>query len=364
MLMDSQSIPKTSILLVEDSRVEAKTTKYSLEKIGYDVEWVKNGKSAIKAARTKPIDVILLDLVLPDISGTAVCRYLRKGNITKGIPIIMLTSKDKITDRVAGLAAGANDYLPKPYNDLELNARIYACLRTKSLWNDLHMENKQLSVMLEETKMFVNTDPLTGIFNRSHCEAIIEHEFQRTVRYGFPLSCFMVEIDYLRAKNDNCVPRTGDAILIETAQIIKSSIRVLDVAARWGDKTFFIVLPQTGTEGAMLLAQRLLNKFSLHAFSGLPGRHVSLSIGIASFPCPSVDTGKKLVNAAQRALHDAKRRGRNMAGSLQEKKSDEASGGIKPSNMLSTQQLITTNVNSRTPGNAEKRTKSGDLISG
>lgn len=116
---------KAKILLVEDDKLQAKITKEYLEKNGYEVLWTDNGKSAIKIAKTQPIEIILLDLILPDISGNEVARWLKINEDTKGIPIIIVTIKDTLPDKVKGLEAGADDYLPKPYNEIELNARIY-----------------------------------------------------------------------------------------------------------------------------------------------------------------------------------------------------------------------------------------------
>jgi DNA-binding response OmpR family regulator len=125
------------LLLVEDDKVQAKITKDFLESAGYEVVLAENGKSAIKAAKTQNADVILLDLVLPDMDGNEVCRWLKLNQDTKGIPIIMLTVKSSTMEKVEGLQAGADDYLPKPYNEIELNARIYASLRTKALQDEL-----------------------------------------------------------------------------------------------------------------------------------------------------------------------------------------------------------------------------------
>ncbi|MDH5768030.1 MAG: response regulator [Nitrospirota bacterium] len=132
---------KAKILLVEDSKIQAKIIMMFLEKNKYEVIWVDKGIAAINTARKHPIDIILLDLVLPDMSGNEVCRLLKLDSHTKGIPIVMLTSKNSIPDKVAGLEAGADDYLQKPYNELELNARIYACLRTKALQDELREKN-------------------------------------------------------------------------------------------------------------------------------------------------------------------------------------------------------------------------------
>src|SRR3990170_1420674 len=120
---------KAKILLVEDSKSQAEVTRELLEKDGYEVDWVEDGKAAIMKVSTQPVDIVLLDYVLPDINGNEVCRWLKLNENTKGIPIIMITARSGTKDKVSSLEAGADDYLMKPYNEIELNARIYACLR-------------------------------------------------------------------------------------------------------------------------------------------------------------------------------------------------------------------------------------------
>jgi DNA-binding response OmpR family regulator len=119
---------KANILLVEDDYLQAEVTKKYLEAMGYDVIWVDVGRAAIKVVKTQPIELILLDLVLPDIDGNEVCRWLKVNQDTRSIPIIMLTVKGETTDKVTGLEAGANDYLQKPYSETELNAEyMHVC---------------------------------------------------------------------------------------------------------------------------------------------------------------------------------------------------------------------------------------------
>jgi len=137
-------MPKAKILLVEDNKTQASIIKEFLEKNGYHVTWVEDGMAAFKAAKTGDVDIILLDRILPDIDGNDVCRWLKLDQTTRGIPIIMLTAKDTVNDKVAGLEAGADDYLPKPFDESELNARIYVRLRAKSHQDELRIKNRQL----------------------------------------------------------------------------------------------------------------------------------------------------------------------------------------------------------------------------
>ncbi len=304
---------KAKILLVEDSKAQAELVRNFLEKTGYEVIWAENGKSAIKTAKTMSVDIILMDLMLPDISGNEVCRWLKLNDNTRGIPIIMLTAKDAITDKVAGLEAGADDYLPKPYNEIELNARIYASLRTKALQDELRQKNHQLEDLLRQVEIMAITDQLTGIYNRRRLETVLEKEFRRTIRYKTPLSCLMIDIDHFKRINDKFGHHTGDMVIKETAQIIIECARDIDTVARWGGEEFLALFPQTKKEDALIPASRILTAVSGHKFTAIHDEQITISIGIASAPDPSIDTEEKLIHASDMALYEAKKKGRNRA---------------------------------------------------
>ncbi len=302
---------KAKILYVEDSETQANTIKDFLERNEYDVILVDNGKSAINAAKSQPPDIVLLDVILPDITGYEVCRWLKLNSDTREIPIIMLTVKGSVSDKVTGLEAGADDYLPKPFDEIELNARIYACLRTKALQDELKQKNRQLEELLEKVKILASTDPLTKLSNRRHFEVVLENEFKRAARYNSPLACLMIDIDYFKKINDGYGHHTGDLVLHEIAHIIENAIREIDVTARWGGEEFVVLLPQTGKEGALQSASRILKAIVTHKFTCLPDKKITASIGIASLPDPSINTGEKLIDASDIAMYEAKRKGRN-----------------------------------------------------
>ncbi|MCK5286530.1 MAG: diguanylate cyclase [Thermodesulfovibrionia bacterium] len=302
---------KAQLLIVEDSKTQAETIKKFLKKQGYDVTWVEDGKSAIQVAKTKPLDLILLDFILPDIKGDEVCRWLKLNQSTKGIPIIILTVKGNVSDKVIGLEAGADDYMLKPYNEIELNARIYACLRTKALQDELREKNHQLEELLSKVEILAITDPLTELYNRRRFQVVLEMEFQKTKRYKTLLSCLMIDIDRFKLINDENGHQIGDFVLQETAQIIRKTFREVDIIARWGGEEFVVLLPHTKKEDALRSATRVLEKISHHKFSRIPDKKITVSIGIASAPDPSIDTGESLINASDIAMYDAKDKGRN-----------------------------------------------------
>ncbi len=302
---------KAKILFVEDSKTQAEDIKKFLENKGYEVVWVQDGKSAINAAKTIELDIILLDVVLPDINGDEVCRWLKLNQSTRAIPIIMLTVKSSIPDKVLGLEAGADDYIPKPFDEIELNARIYACLRTKSLQDELSLKNRQLEELLERVEILAITDPLTELFNRRRYETVLEKEFKKTRRYNSPLSCLMIDIDHFKEVNDEYGHNIGDKILQDTASILRNTFREVDIVARWGGEEFIILLPQTDKEAARKSAERVLKKISNFKFPSVPDKKITVSIGIASVPSPKIDSGEKLINASDLAMYDAKKKGRN-----------------------------------------------------
>jgi diguanylate cyclase (GGDEF)-like protein len=302
---------KAKILLVEDNKTQARIICDFLGKNGYEVVLAEDGMSAFKRAKTDSVDVILLDRILPDIEGNDVCRWLKLDPSTRLIPIIMLTAKDSVTDRVAGLEAGADDYLPKPFDENELNARIYVRLRAKSQQDELRMKNRQLEDMLTRVETLAIVDSLTGLFNRRRFETILGNEFKRAARYQDPISCLMIDIDQFKQINDAHGHQGGDIVLREISRLIQASIREVDTAARWGGEEFVVLSPNTPEQNAGLVASRILKAVRSHAFTGMDGRQITVSIGIAGIPEPSIDTPEKLVHAADLAMYAAKKNGRN-----------------------------------------------------
>ncbi|MGE5892433.1 MAG: diguanylate cyclase [bacterium] len=294
---------KAKILVVEDSKAQADVTKEFLANHGYEVTWAGNGASAMKEAKAGPFDVILLDLVLPDINGKEVCRWLKQQEETKGVPVIMLTIKSSIEDKVSGIEAGADDYLPKPYNEIELNARIYAALRTKALQDELREKNRQVELL-------AITDPLTGLFNRRRVETVLEEEWKSVKRYQHPLSCLIIDIDHFKSINDTFGHKVGDTVLKEIADLIKGCLREVDTVARWGGEEFIVILPQTDPANAREASERIMEKILHHRFSHTAGKRITVSIGI-SYYRPSLNAPEKLVDAADMALYQAKSEGRN-----------------------------------------------------
>jgi two-component system cell cycle response regulator len=307
----TQPIAKAHILFVEDSRTQGAETKKVLEKKGYAVTWVRDGMSAFHAAMTRPVDVILLDRVLPDMEGNKICAWFKSNRETQGIPVIMLTSMIAIHEIVNGLTSGADDYLAKPYEEEELSARIYAALRTKALQDELRNKNEELKKMLARVELLSITDPLTGLFNRRRFESLLDLEFKKSVRYATPLSCMVIDIDHFKAVNDTYGHAAGDAVIKDVALLVKEAIRDVDTACRSGGEEFSVLVPMTTKADALIPARRILAAVSDHDFEAVGDKQITVSIGLANVPDPDIEMADKLVQAADAALYAAKKLGRN-----------------------------------------------------
>jgi diguanylate cyclase (GGDEF)-like protein len=304
-------MPKARILYIEDSETQGTATKDFLETSGYEVTWVRDGMSVFRVAKTQPIDVILLDRVLPDMDGNRVCNWLKQDNHTNAIPIIMLTALNATAQKVQGLEAGADDYLTKPYDEIELNARVYAALRTKALRDELSRKNDELQAMLRKVEALSITNPLTGLYNRRRFEEVLDSEFKKSSRYNSPLSCMMMDIDHFKNINDTYGHSVGDMVIKDLALLIQQGIRDVDTPSRWGGEEFIVLAPMTPQTGALIPARRILQSVADHVFTGMGDKKVRISIGIADISVPGIDSTDKLVQAADVALYTAKKNGRN-----------------------------------------------------
>jgi two-component system, cell cycle response regulator len=303
---------KAKLLLVEDSDVQGSTVKRTLETLGYQVSWARSGIEGLKLARTERPDLIILDVVMADVDGFAVCRWLKMTLDTRDIPVIMLTVKSEVHDRVEGLNVGANDYLPKPFADEELEARILAALRVRATQAELRERNQQLEAMIHRVEALAVTDPLTGLFNRRKFSDVLRREFAVTKRYRNELSCLMIDIDHFKLINDRHGHDFGDGVLKDVATTLMHNLREVDLACRYGGEEFAVLLPHTPKENALVVADRItrcVRELKLnYDGTSVP---VSVSVGIASTKDITTNEAEELVRSADVALYEAKRLGRD-----------------------------------------------------
>ncbi len=303
---------KAKVLVVEDSKEQRRQLTEVLEQRGYEVSAVSGGVDALKAIKQSPPDVVILDVVLDDLDGYSVCRWLRLSESLRDIVVIMLTVRNEVKERIEGLHVGADDYVPKPYDPGELEARIYAALRSRSVRRELRQRNAELEGMLTRTEQMAMTDAVTGIFNRRRFQDVLKREWATARRYKHPLSCVLVDLDFFKAVNDSHGHSAGDDVLRQVAELITGSIREVDVCARYGGDEFAVLLPHTAVDKGTLVMDRIREKL-VRAKRGWgdSAKGISLSIGIASTEDASLKSADELLEAADRALYEAKRQGRD-----------------------------------------------------
>src|SRR5919206_4480565 len=249
-LVHSVAVAPSRILVVEDSRTQADWLRQVLEREGYAVSVAQDGREAIRRVRSEPPDLVLLDMILPDMNGLDVLRVIKARSEEQFIPVILLSVRSDLDSRVTGLRLGADDFLAKPFAHAEIQARAAAMLRIKSLQDQLRATKSQLE------KLSV-TDGLTGLYNHRHFQERLADEFRRAQRYADPVSLIMLDLDHFKDVNDRYGHPFGDRVLRETAELIRTSIRDPDICARYGGEEFAVILPKTHLQGALTVAERM-----------------------------------------------------------------------------------------------------------
>lgn len=292
---------KQSILVVDDATVNHLLIKGVLLD-DYRILSVQNGSEMWKVLETNRPDLILMDVLMPEIDGFELTQKLTSHSEYSDIPIIFLTAKDSAKDLKKGFDSGGMDYIKKPFNNTELKARIKSVLRIKGLEYEL----KMLSV----------TDPLTQLYNRRHFFEVAVKELERNLRQEKKksLSLAILDIDHFKKVNDNFGHQAGDYILAEFAALIRRDIRRYDIPARYGGEEFVILFIDAEIDTALEILGRLKDRFTNSTFQHHSKEiHCSFSCGLVQLEeCQTHPiTIDNLIRIADKRLYIAKEKGRN-----------------------------------------------------
>ena len=303
---------KYKILVVDDHEDNIELLRARLEARGYEVYGANDGQAALEQVEHVCPDLILLDVMMPKMDGMEVVRRLKTNKNLPFIPVIMQTALDSTENKVEGLDAGADDYITKPINFAELEARVNSLLRIKALQTDLAAREKELSELNDKLRQISLTDGLTQVENRRSLEERLNEMWQHSVRLHEPIALVMCDIDKFKSVNDNHGHQAGDSVLKEFAQLLKSEAREIDRVGRYGGEEFLLILPGTVLDAAVTFAERLREKVEHHTFTYAGGTLCrTMSCGVAGSPHPRVKDQEALLKASDDALYVAKETGRN-----------------------------------------------------
>jgi diguanylate cyclase (GGDEF)-like protein len=300
------------VLVVDDDRSTREQLAALLRGEGHLVEMCEEGAEALTRVAQGGIDLVLLDVIMPKMSGTETCRLLKGMAQGAFLPIILVTGRNDAGSRVEGLRIGADDYVGKPFDPDELSARVAGMLRIRRLMGGLAEDRERL------LKRAVH-DELTGMPNRRHFENRLAEERKRAERHHEPFACVLIDIEGATTLRSERSASFFDRLVVRCANALKKSVREGDLVARHADAVFAALLPHTHFMGAIAATERLLRDVGA-AIGNPEDPQAGISIGASLFPSRDSRTAETLLQAAESALEEARRAGGGHICILQQRK--------------------------------------------
>lgn len=288
-----------TVCVVDDDAAIAKVLCEGLKVCDYEAIEAHSGAEALEILGRGGIDLVLLDISMPEMDGYEVCRRIKSNPATADVPVIFVTVKGELDDIAKGYQLGATDYITKPFNLPMVMVRVEAALRAKRVREKTWMGNGY-------------TDELTGLRNRRYLLERLQEEVDKAHRYNFPVSCVVFDVDDVEAIDDEIGPVSIDDLLAELAMALRNYTRTHDVLARYDDTRFAALLPHTPYEQALRYCTKILDEIDATTFSdpNFPTR-ASLSIGVVTCRNGTAKSAEYVLGEAMRYLLRAKSRPEN-----------------------------------------------------
>lgn len=291
------------ILIVEDDTIIREALEEFLQLNCFTVLTSGSAPEALKILEKTDFDVILTDLVMPEMDGISFTRAIRK--LGNDIPVLVMTGFASIEYAVEAIKAGATDFITKPLKFDHVVFIINRVLETR------HLKKKALES--EYYKELSNRDELTKISNYRHFNYVLQLEIDRQLRYHRPLTLLIIDIDDFKKCNDTHGHLTGDLVLVKVAALLTAQIRGCDFVARYGGDEFTVILPEISEKEALAVCWRIMEAVKQYEFQSFENKSIgplSMTIGIASFPENAHDS-KELIEKADQAMYAGKKAGKN-----------------------------------------------------
>ncbi|HKW97003.1 MAG TPA: diguanylate cyclase [Bryobacteraceae bacterium] len=314
---EQASKPVGRILIVDDSAPARMLIGTLLRGAGYDrLTFAESaGQALSRLGEEASFDLVLMDLMMPEIDGIAACREIKRDPQFTDLPVIMVTAEESTESLKEAFEAGAMDYVTKPVNKVELVARVKSALRLKQETDCRKAREQELLELTEKLRQLSVVDGLTGIANRRNFDEALDRAWRRSQRQSTPLSLVLIDIDHFKSYNDHHGHLAGDECLQRVARVLNQTIkRPFDLVARYGGEEFAVVLPETAQAGAEQVGEEMraaVESLQIGHGSSPAAPVVTISCGIASAVAAQGALPGSLIRAADDCLYQAKHAGRN-----------------------------------------------------
>lgn len=296
------------ILIVDDSDLFRQEVKKCLieKKVPGELVEARDGIEGMKFILTSKIDLVISDWVMPQLNGIMLLQCIRSHPNLHDLPVIILSSKEGVTNRIEAFREGATDFMCKPFYPEELAVRVMNLLKLREVQDQLKEKNEKLGRLS-------TFDPLTGLYNRNYLSHALKREWKRSIRFDSFMGCLMIDLDCFKEINDSMGHLCGDNILKEIAEIISPIVRGYDFCARYGGDEFIVVLSNNSREGIQTVAERVRSAIFQHCLLKKQDLNLKItaSIGCLVLKGKDVENQDKIIDLADQALYMAKKNGKN-----------------------------------------------------